>query len=177
MNEIKWWQASLGDEEVQRIAAAISHGNITMGALTGEFEDRLARYLDVPYVIATTSCSVALLMSLMALEIGPGHEVIIPNRGFIATAHAVLMAGATVILADVQKDLATVCVEDMAEKISPATRGIIPVYPNGRDVQMSRILELATSHHLKVVEDAAQAFGSRNASGHLGTFSDAGCFS
>ena len=87
--QIPWWRTSIAEEDVRKLVESVAAEHISQGPVTAEFEAEFARALDVPYAVATTSGSVALLMALMALGIGRDDEVIVPNRTFIATAHAV----------------------------------------------------------------------------------------
>jgi perosamine synthetase len=175
--EIEWWRTSFGTEEIRCLAKSISEEHISQGPVTAEFEAKFAKALNVPYAVATTSGSVALLMALMALGIKPGDEVIVPNRTFIATAHAALMLGAKVVLVDVRPDIPALDVSQIKRKITRKTKVIMPVHLNGRAVNMEGVGKIAEEFGLKVVEDACQALLSRNSSGFLGTQSDAGCFS
>jgi dTDP-4-amino-4,6-dideoxygalactose transaminase len=174
---ISWWRTSFGEEEVLRIAQAIRNEHISQGPVVREFEDRLSEYLGVPYVVATTSGSMALLMALWSINVGPGDEVIVPNRTWIATAHAPVLLGAKVRLVDVEADRPIIDPARIEEAITPRTKAIIPVHLNGRSADMREIRRLAQKHGLHVIEDAAQALGSRNRDGLLGTQSDMGCFS
>ena len=119
----------------------------------------------------------ALLMALMATGIGPDDEVIIPNRTWIATAHAALLLGAKVVLIDVEAERPIMDVTQLESKITPRTKAIMPVHLNGRSVVMKEVNRIATEYGLRVIEDAAQAFCSRNACGLLGVQSNVGCFS
>jgi perosamine synthetase len=177
MDEIRWWHTSFGEEEIQKIAESINAEHISQGPVTEEFEARFAAALNVPFAVATTSGSVSLLMALMALGIGKGDEVIVPNRTFIAAAHAAMLLGAEIVLVDVVSDLPVMDIDQLRQKITPRTKAIIPVHLNGRSNDMERINQIAKEHGLAVVEDACQSLFSRNASGYLGTQSDAGCFS
>ncbi len=174
---IPWWQTSFNQDEVQRLAKAVSAGCISQGTVTQQFEAQMAERLDVPYAVATTSGSVALLMALMALGIGKGDEVIVPDRTWVATAHAVLLAGAGVVLVDVLPDIPVLDVSQLESHITSRTKAIIPVHLNGRAADMDAIRNIAEEHGLLVIEDACQALLSRNDTGFLGTQSDAGCFS
>jgi perosamine synthetase len=128
-------------------------------------------------VVATTSGSTALLMSTWASGVGPGDEVIVPNRTWIATAHAPLLLGASVKLVDVEPGRPIINAELVEAAITERTKAIIPVHVCGRSADMRAINEIARRHGLIVIEDAAQALGSRNPDGFLGTQSDMGCFS
>jgi perosamine synthetase len=175
--EVSWWRTTFGDEEIQRIADAVHHEHISQGPVTAEFEKELSRYLDMPYVVATTSGSMALLMALWAAGIGQGDEVIVPNRTWIATAHAPLFLGAKVVFVDVEEKSSIVDVTQIESAITPRTKAIIPVHLNGRSVNMHEVQRIAKKYSLAVIEDAAQALGSCNEDGLLGTQSDMGCFS
>lgn len=177
MSNISWWWTTFGENEIERIAEAIGAGRVSQGPVTAEFERRLSAILDVPYVVATTNGSTALVMALLACGIGPGDEVIVPNRTWIATAHAVVLLGAKPIFVDCQRDLPIVDAEAIEPLITSRTRAIIPVHLNGRSADMNAIHNIARKHGLRVVEDAAQALCSRNEAGFLGTQSDVGCFS
>ncbi len=174
---IPWWRISFGDDEIRGITRAINNENISQGPVVAEFERLLAAYLGVPYVVATTSGSIALLMSIMAAGVGYGDEVIVPNRTWIATAHAPAMLGAKVVLVDVETDRPIIDTNKIEKVITPRTKAIMPVHMNGRSANMREINRIARKNGLKVIEDAAQALGSSNGDGLLGTQSDMGCFS
>lgn len=177
MNNITWWRTEFGQQEIRNITDAINSEHISQGVITAEFEARLSKALEVPYVVVTTSGSMALLMALMALGVGPGDEVIVPNRTWIATAHAPLMLGAKVVLVDVKSDLPVMDVYQIKKKITQKTKVIMPVHLGGRSVDMEEIRAISKEYGLAVVEDAAQALFSKNKFGYLGTQSDIGCFS
>jgi len=176
-DKISWWRISFGQPEVQRLQESVNRECISQGPVTEQFEAEIAEKLNVPYVVVTTSGSVAMLMALMAKGIGRDDEVIIPDRNWIATAHAALLLGAKVILVDVKRDRPILDVSLIKSKISSRTKAIIPVHLNGRSVDMEAVQKIASDYHLYILEDACQALFSRNAKGFLGTQSDAGCFS
>ena len=176
-SEISWWRTSFGEEEIQKVKESIYKENISMGSVTEEFEKKLASILEAPYAVATTSGSVALLMACMALGIGKGDEVIVPNRTWIATAHAPLILGAKVVLIDSEQDFPSMKISDLEKKITKNTKAIMPVHLNGRSNNMEKILEISKKYNLYVVEDVCQAMLSRNSKGFLGTQSNIGCFS
>ena len=177
MANVSWWRTSFPEEEIQSISDAISNEHVSQGPVTLQFEEQFAKAMDVPYAVATTSGSVALLMALMALGIGPEDEVIVPNRTWIATAHAPLLLGAKVVLVDVQPDTPLMDAASITDKITPRTKAIMPVHLNGRAVEMDEVSRVARDHGLFVIEDACQAMFSENAEGFLGAQSDVGCFS
>ena len=100
--EVSWWRTNFGQSEIDSVVKAFQAENISQGEVTQQLEDGLSSMLDVPYVVAVSSGSAALAMSLMALGISKGDEVIVPNRTWIATAHAVHLLGAEPVLADVE---------------------------------------------------------------------------
>ncbi len=174
---IPYWRTTFNNGEAEAIARAIAAEHVGQGPVVAEFERQLAAYLGVPYVVATTSGSTALLMSAWAAGVGAGDEVIVPNRTWIATAHAPLLLGATVKLVDVERDRPVINADAIKAAITPRTKAIMPVHLCGRSADMRTINAIARDHQLTVIEDAAQALGSRNADGLLGTQSDMGCFS
>jgi perosamine synthetase len=144
---------------------------------TALFEQAIAEQVGARYAVAVPSCTVALAVSLMALGIGPGDEVIVPDLTFVATANAVNLAGATPVLADIQADTLGLDPGSLERAITARTRAIIPVWFNGRDPCIETIMAIARAHQLAVVEDAACALGSRHQGQHAGTFGDLGCIS
>lgn len=177
LDKISWWRIEFSDEDIGKVSESIRNENISMGRVTEEFEQRLAEALNVSYVVATTSGSVAILMALMALGIKNGDEVIVPNRTWIATAHAPMMLGAKPVLVDVLPDRPVLDTSIIREKITSRTKAIIPVQLNGRAVEMGEVWEIAREYGLFVVEDATQGLFSKYQGKYMGTQSDAGCFS
>lgn len=177
MNKISWWRTDFGQKEIGKIKESILNEHISSGTVTFEFEQALGQALGVPYVVAVTSGSTALLAALMAAGITSGDEVIVPNRTWIASAHAPLLLGAKVVLVDTKKECPIMDSALLEAKITSRTKAIIPVHLNGRAVDMESINKISQKHNLIVIEDAAQAFYSRNQAGFLGTQGYAGCFS
>lgn len=174
---VPWWKTDFGEEEIRYVAESVRNRRINHGANCEELERRLADCLDVPHVAMTASGSAALLVSLLACEVGPGDEVILPAETFIATAHAALLAGARVKLVDVLPDRPVMDAAQLDDAITERTKVILPVHLGGHASQMGDINAVAKRHGLRVIEDAAQAFCSKTASGCLGTLGDAGTFS
>ena len=178
MRKIPWWQTEFTTGEAEAAAKAITEGRLSQGPIVAEFEQKLANYLGVRQVVATTSGSDALLLSLWAANVLPGDEVLVPNRTWIATAHAVSLLGAVPIFVDTDVDNPVISSSDLRNKVTSRTKAVIPVHLNGRDAHIDEVLEFGETHGIKVIEDAAQALGSKDASGSfLGTKSLAGCFS
>jgi perosamine synthetase len=177
MKSIPQIEPLLGVEEREEVLSVLDSGFITEGKKTREFEAELARRLQVPYVVTANNATIALTLVLRALGIGTGDEVIVPNFTFIATANAVSLAGAKPVFADVSRETFTIDLNDVEARITVRTRALIPVALNGRAPDMEKVKRLADKHGLFVVEDAAQALGSRQKGRFLGTFGDAGVYS
>jgi dTDP-4-amino-4,6-dideoxygalactose transaminase len=141
-----------------------------------EFEASLRRYLDVKYAYGVADGTNALQLGLIAMGIGRGDEVIVPAHTYIASAAAIHFVGATPILVECGRD--HLIDPDSAERaITPRTKAIMPVQLNGRTSAMDRIVAIAQAHGLQIIEDAAQALGSRFCGQCAGTFGQAGTFS
>ncbi len=178
MRKIPWWQTEFAGSEAEAASAAIASGRLSQGPIVSEFENLLREYLGVRNVVATTSGSDALLLSLWAAGVRPGDEVLVPNRTWIATAHSVLLLGAVPVIVDTDSDRPVISLADLERKVSEKTRMVIPVHINGRDAHIDEVIKFGERYKLKVIEDAAQALGSKDTSGaFLGTKSLAGCFS
>jgi perosamine synthetase len=137
----------------------------------------MARYCGVPHGVATSSCTTALHLALVALGVGPGDEVLIPDFTLIVSANTVIQAGARPVLVD--SDPKTWCLDPnrLEEKIGPRARAVMPVHMYGHPCDMSAIQEIARRHGLLVIEDCAEAHGAEIAGRKVGSFGDAACFS
>ena len=175
--KIPWWTPKVEKEDYKFIKQALDNNFINEGPLVAEFEKKITNLVGAKYAIATTSGTIAIFLSLKALGIGHRDEVIVPDMTFIATANAVDLCGAKPVLVDINPENLTVSVDAIKKAITPKTKAIIPVHVTGRGADMPAILDLAKKHDLYVIEDAAEALGSRQNSKHLGTFGDTGCFS
>jgi 8-amino-3,8-dideoxy-alpha-D-manno-octulosonate transaminase len=141
-----------------------------------EFERAFAAHMGVPYAVAVSAGTAALMCGQAGVGIGPGDEVIVPAYTWIATASSVALMGAVPIIAEVDETL-TLDPADVARKITPRTKAIIPVHMRGAPAQMEELLHLARAHGLRVIEDVAQADGGSYRGRRLGTLGDVGCFS
>ena len=168
----------LGPEEEAAVLAVLRRGWLTMGEETGAFEEEFAGFTGAKHAIAVTNCTAALHLACLALELGPGDEVIVPSLSFVATANAVRYTGATPAFADiVSEDDLCISPEDIAAKITERTRAIIVMHYAGYACDMPRILAIAQQHNLKVIEDAAHAPGATLDGRALGTWGAVGCYS
>jgi dTDP-4-amino-4,6-dideoxygalactose transaminase len=165
----------------EEIRAAIDRvcdsGRFVLGPDVAELENELARALGVPHVISCASGSDALLLALMALDIKPGDEVILPSYTFFATASAVTRLGAVPIFADIDPTTYLVDPADVKRKISKRCRAIVPVHLFGRTADLDALLPIAKTAGVPVVEDAAQSILSTWHGRCTGGLGDVGCFS
>jgi perosamine synthetase len=175
--KIPWWEPQVGREEYALLKQVIDSNYINDGAVTRQFEGLLAERTGAKHAVAVTSGTAALYLALLAVGVGAGDEVVVPDLTFIATANAVRATGATVILADI--DARTLCLDPGAfeRSIGVRTKAVIPVHVSGRGAAMAEILRIARARGIAVVEDAAEAFISRQGGQALGTFGVAGCLS
>lgn len=149
-----------------------------MGPTVAQLESALAKWLDVPHVVAVGSGAAALTTALLALGIGRGDEVVVPGLTFVATANAVLLTGASPVVVDVESTTrATIDPRAVKRALTDRTRAIIAVHPNGRAARLTELAAIAASRGIPLVEDAAQAMGSRIHGRQLGTIGDIGCYS
>ena len=174
---IRWWRTDLGDDEIAGVAAAIRRRRVNHGEECRDFEAALAHFVGIPHVVATTSGSVALLMALKACGVGPGDEVIVPALTFIAPAHAALWLGATVRLVDVLPHRPVLDPLAVRRSINPRTKAIVCVHLNGRAVDVAAIRADLPAGRINLIEDCAQALGSRSRAHRLGTLGDVAAFS
>ena len=152
-------------------------GKFVLGPDVHDLEAELAQSLSVPHVISCASGSDALLLALMAFDIKPGDEVILPSYTFFATASAVTRLGAVPIFADIDPITYLIDPADVTKKISKRTKAIVPVHLFGRTADMDAILPIAKTAGLPVVEDAAQSILSTWHGRCSGALGDVGCFS
>ena len=141
------------------------------------FEAAFATFCGARHAISCSNGTTALHLALLALGVGPGDEVIVPTLTFVATANAVKYCGARPVFADSQPDTWTIDPKAIEQRITPLTRGIIPVHLFGHPADMDAILALARRHNLFVLEDAAQAHGAEYRTKRVGSLGDVGTFS
>jgi dTDP-4-amino-4,6-dideoxygalactose transaminase len=154
--DVRAQYAPLLDELKQRLAEVIESGTFILGPNVKAFEEEAARYLGVPRTIGVANGTDALVLVLDALEIGPGDEVICPAFTFYATAESIARRGATPVFADIDPVTLNLDPEDVASRITPKTKAIMPVHLFGRPAALAELAELG----LPIIEDAAQAFGA-----------------
>jgi dTDP-4-amino-4,6-dideoxygalactose transaminase len=168
--------AGLKAELHEAFERTLKHGHFILGEEVEEFERHFARLCQTPFAIGLNSGTDALILSLRALDIGPGDEVITAPNSFVASASCVAMVGARPVFVDVREDY-NLNPALLEKAITPRTKAIIPVHLTGSPADMDRILEIARRHRLRVVEDAAQAVTAEYKGRRVGSFGDTGCFS
>jgi len=170
-------RASLTPQEIRSVLEPLNSGWLVQGPKVQEFEGKWSEFSQAPHSIAVTSCTSALHLSLVALGIGPGDEVIVPAFTWISTANVVEHVGATVVFADINLLTFNIDVNDLQKRLTSKTKAIMPVHLFGLAAEMDPILKFASDNGLFVVEDAACGFGTTYRGKHVGTFGDTGCFS
>lgn len=166
----------LKDSVNEKIQEVFNTGRYIMGPFNNELEFKLKEFLNVRYAICVNSGTDALILSLRALGIKTGDEVITVGNSFIATVEAIVAVGAIPILVDVD-DSRNICVEEIKRNISKKTKAIIPVHLDGNPAEIDAICQIADSNDIYVIEDAAQAIGAKYNNKYVGTFGTIGCFS
>lgn len=160
----------------ERVKEVVKRGDFTLGKALQEFEIKFAQKIGVKHAIGVGNGTDALYLSLKALGIGPGDEVITAPNSFVASAGAIALTGARPAFADVRDDY-TIDPESIEKVITPRTKALLPVHLTGNPADMYPILEIAKKHNLYVVEDAAQAFLARYDGKYVGSFGNAAGFS
>jgi dTDP-4-amino-4,6-dideoxygalactose transaminase len=166
----------IGEEEKAAVMAVLESGQLAQGSVVADFEKAFAEYCGVKHAIATSNGTTALHVALLAHEIGPGDEVITVPFTFIASANAIVYAGAKPVFVDIEPDSFNMDPEKIEAAITPRTRAIMPVHLFGNPSEMRRIMEIAERHGLAVIEDAAQAHGAEVGGKRMGSWGT-GCFS
>jgi len=160
--------------EIDRnIQTVLESGQYVMGPMLKQFEAELAAYHGTKYAVGLANGTDAIWLALMALDIGPGDEVITNANTFFATAEAIWIAGATAVLVDCCPKTKCICPEKIEAAITPKTKAIIPVHLYGQCADMVAIKKIADKHKLKIVEDNAQAIGANGPGFKVGQLSDA----
>ncbi|HZU85990.1 MAG TPA: DegT/DnrJ/EryC1/StrS family aminotransferase [Anaerolineaceae bacterium] len=168
----------IGAKEIEYVTECLKTGWISSaGHYIEEFERRWAEYCGMGYGVAVCNGTVALEAALACLELQPGDEVIMPSFTIISCALAVVEAGAIPVLVDSDPRTWTMDVQQVAAKITPRTRAIMPVHIYGHPVDMDPLRVLAKQHHLMIIEDAAEAHGAEYKGQRCGGLGDVACFS
>jgi dTDP-4-amino-4,6-dideoxygalactose transaminase len=168
---------SIKEEVDEVVARVIERGAFTLGPELESFEENFAQYCGTKFAIGVGCGTEALHLSLKALGVGQGDEVITVPNTFVATVEAILMCDARPVFVDVDERTYNLDVSQLERALTERTKAIIPVHLYGQPAEMDEIIEFAKGYGLKVVEDACQAHGARYKGKRVGSWGDAGCFS
>ena len=170
---------NISEEEQQEVLKVMKSQMLTLlhGEFVRKFEEEFARYIGVKHAIAVNTGTAALHMSIAALNIGPGDEVIVPPFTFIASASSILHNNAIPIFADIDDKSYTLDPNSVRNKITEKTKAIIPVHLAGISADMSELMDIAGDSGIHVIEDAAQSIGTRCNNKKVGSIGHLGCFS
>ena len=173
----------IGEDEKKEVMEVLDnkylfryYGPSNMPSKVRAFENAFKEKMGSPYALATSSCTGALISSLVACGVGPGDEVLVTGYTFFASCASIVAAKAMPVICEVDETL-TIDPADIEKKITPATKAIVAVHMRGVPCNMDAILEIAKKHNLMVIEDCAQAVGATYKGKYVGTFGDCGCFS
>ena len=175
--DIKPQNNALAADLQAAFARVLASGQFILGPEVQNFERQCVKYLGVKHALGISSGTDAILLALMAMDIGPDDEVICPSFTFFATAGCVARTGATPVFCDVHADSFNLDVADVARRITPRTKAIMPVHLYGQAADMAALNKLARQRGIKVIEDACQAVGATQGGKHVGTFGGFGAFS
>lgn len=166
-----------GQEELRNLSECLASGWVTQGPFVRRFEQLFAARHEVRHAIATTSCTSALHLAAMALDLKPGDEVVVPAFTWVTSAHAAEYVGARAVLADIDLDTYNLSPAAFEEAIRPRTRAVVVVHLFGLAAPMDELLAIARKRSLAVIEDAACAVGTTYDGRPIGALGDLGCFS
>jgi len=175
--KIPFFLPYVDSKDIAEIKKSSSSLFLTNGPKLDLFEQRFKKFTKSKYAVGVSNATAALYLSLKALGIKKNDEVIIPDLTFAATANSVLQTGATPVLADIDEETLNISAESIIKNINRKTRAIIPVHLAGTPCDMQKIMRIARSNSLKVVEDCAHGIGTSYNKKHVGNFGNAGCFS
>jgi dTDP-4-amino-4,6-dideoxygalactose transaminase len=174
---MKLQHAPLEEEILGALRKIVESAEFAGGGMVERFESAYAAYCGVSYAVAVGNGTEALWLTLLAMGIGPGDEVITVPMTFAATVEAICLAGARPVFVDIDERTYTMDAAALDAAITPRTKAIVPVHLFGQTADMNPILKIASTHGLRVIEDAAQAHGADYHGSKAGSLGDAGCFS
>jgi perosamine synthetase len=177
MENIPVARPAIGQEEISAVTAVLQSGMLASGERVVEFEKKFADYCGTTHAVAINNGTAAIHAALLAADIGPGDEVIVPTFSFVATASAVSMCGAKPVFADVDEQSFNINPQQVGERVTPKTKAVIGVHLFGQPFDVRAIQEICEAHNLKLIEDAAQAHGALYHGEKVGGFGHFGCFS
>ncbi len=174
---VAFGEPSLGRDEIREVIDTIKSGWIGTGPKSKLFEQRFAQYVGTRHALAVNSCTAGLHLGLLALDVGPGDEVITTPLTFAATLNVILHVGATPVLADINNETLNIDPGEIEAEITERTKAIIPVHFGGLSCDMKRMIQIAKKYGLAILEDAAHAVGARYNGRMVGSFNTIASFS
>ena len=175
--KVPFYRLVLEEEDIKKVIDVPRSGWIGQGPLVEEFEREIKNLTGAGYAVALNSCTAGLFLSLKALNIGPGDEVITTPLTFAATVNVIENAGAKPVFADVDLETGNISPAEIEFRITPRTKAVIPVHLYGRPCDMDKIMKIAEKYNLKVIEDAAHAIGAKYRGRPIGSIGHITCFS
>lgn len=176
-NYLVFGQPLIENAEIEEVTKSMEAAWLGTGPKVAAFEKRIAEYKGVRHAIAVNSCTAGLHLSCLVLDLGPGDEVIVPAMTFCATVNAVIHAGATPVLVDVEPTTFNLDPEQLLQRITPRTKAIMPVHFAGRPCNMNALTAICRQHNLKIIEDCAHAIETEYGGEKAGRFGDCGVLS
>jgi perosamine synthetase len=167
----------LGDEELKAVQEVLESGYLTQGPKAAEFESAVMQWVGSGHAFATSSCTTALHLALVALDVAPGDEVVVPDFTFPATANVVVQQGALPVVADIDPATFGMTAESLEQVLTERTKAIMPVHAFGLSADMDPIMEVARRHGIPVLEDAACSLGGTYRGRPSGSIGDLGAYS
>lgn len=177
MEKIEFFKHNIDEEDIARVTDVLHSVFLTNAGVTKAFERKFSKYLGVEHTVALNSCTAALHLSLLALGIGEGDEVITTPMSFVATANSILHAGATPVFVDIEAESGNMDADLIEAAITPKTKAIMPVHLYGSMCDMKKIKMIADKYDLKIIEDCAHCIEGERDGIRPGALSDAACFS
>jgi len=174
---LPFFKPDVGEAEISAVTDVLRSGWLTYGPKVREFGAACADYLGVNASVPVASCTAGLFLTLKAMEVGPGDEVILPSMTFIATLTAIIHCGAKPVLVDIDPDNLGMDPAAFAKAITPRTKAVIPVHMAGHPCRIEEIVGIAQQNGIKVMEDAAHSFGAAVGDKRIGGFGEATVFS
>ena len=168
---------TIDDDEINEVVDSLKSGWITTGPKVKRFEDAFKAYVGAPYAIPLSSATAGLHVTLLALGIKEGDEIITTPMTFASTVSMIILCGATPVLADIEPGTLNIDVNAVSERITPRTRAIIPVHFAGQACDMDPLFSLAKAHNLTIIEDAAHAAGTEYKGKRIGSLDSVSIFS
>ncbi len=177
MKFINWFEPDIKQLKSKLLSRVLKSNFVSEGNINKILETKIGNFLKSNNVVMTSSGTSALYLALRSINVKPGDEVIVPNITYVATLNSVKLTGAKPIIVDVGINTSTIDEADLKRKITKKTKAIIFVHVSGRSGNLKKIISLAKKKGIKIIEDAAEAFGSQLNKKYLGTYGDLGCFS